>query len=138
MSAGAVLKSYVEMPAYALPAVSLMLPELNTTKYCVLADRSLVGSMVRVEPDSVRRLLVAASKLSTIVPVAEPERSVILPVPRAIASEKVNAMFEPTVIPVEPSVGEKVETVGATLSAVLMFVTSVVLLSVGASLPPAS
>ena len=96
--------------------MSLMLPEVNTTKYCVLADRSLVGSIVSVEPDRVRRLLLAASKLSTTVPVAEPERSVILPVPRAIASEKVNAMLPPPVIPVAPPAGKKVETVGAVTS----------------------
>ena len=93
-----------------------MLPDVNTTKYCVLAKRLLVGSMVSVEPDRVRRLLVAASKLSTMAPVAEPERRVIVPVPRAIASEKVSTMLAPTVTPVAPSAGEKVRTVGAVVS----------------------
>ena len=93
-----------------------MLPDVNTTKYCVLADRLLVGSMVSVEPDRVRRLLVAALKLSTMLPVAEPDRSVIVPVPRAIVSEKVSTMLAPTVTPVAQSVGVKVETVGAVVS----------------------
>ncbi len=94
--------------------------------------------MVSVVSDTVRRLLVAALKLSTMVPVAEPERSVIVPVPRAMASEKVSAMLAPTATPVRPSEGVKVETVGAVLSTVLMFVTAVVLLSVAASLPAMS
>ena len=118
-----------------------MAPEGMTTKYWVLADRLLVGSMVSVLPDWLtimfKRLLVAASKLSTIGPVAEPERRVMVPVPRAMASEKVNAMLAPTATPVKPLAGEKVKTVGAVLSTVLMFVT-VVTASVAASLPPAS
>ena len=62
------------------------------------------------------RLEVAASKLSTMVPLAEPERRVIVPVPRSIASEKVSTTLLPTATLVAPSVGEKLLTVGATKS----------------------
>ncbi len=90
-----------------------MLPDVNTTKYCVLADRLLVGSIVSVESDRVRRLLVAALKLSTMVPVAEPERRVMVPVPRTMASEKVTTMLALKVTPVAASTGVKAEMVGA-------------------------
>ena len=72
--------------------------------------------MVSVEPEMDIRFDVAASKLSTMVPVADPERIVMVPVPRAIASEKVRTMLLPTATPVVPSAGEKVETVGAIVS----------------------
>jgi hypothetical protein len=94
--------------------------------------------MVSVEPYRLRRLLVTASKLSNTEPVAEPERRVITPVPRAITSEKVRTMFVPNMTPVKLSVGESVEIIGAVLSTVLMFVTVVVAASVAASLPTAS
>ena len=93
-----------------------MVPAVNTTKYCVLAARLLVGSMVRVEPDTVIRLEEAASKLSTTVPVAEPERSVIVPTPRWIVSEKVSAILALAETPVVPSEGLKLRAVGATVS----------------------
>ena len=96
-----------------------MAPEVNTTKYWVLADRLLVGSMVRVLPDTVRRPLVATSKLSTTAPVAEPERRVMVPVPLAMFSEKVRTMLAPKATPVRPSVGVKVETVGGAVSDVV-------------------
>ena len=96
-----------------------MLPELKITKYCVLAARLLVGSMVSVEPEMVRRVLLVASKLSTMVPVAEPERSVIVPVPRTIASLNVSTMLLPNATPVAPSDGEKVDTIGAVMSGLI-------------------
>ena len=72
--------------------------------------------MVSVEPEMDIRFDVAASKLSTMVPVPDPERTVMVPVPRAIASEKVRTMLLPTATLVVPSAGEKVETVGAIVS----------------------
>ena len=93
-----------------------MEPAAKVTKYLVLLDRLLVGSMVSVDPEMVSRVLVAASKVSTMVPVAEPERIKILPAPRWIASLKVNTMLLPTATPVAASRGMNVETVGAASS----------------------
>ena len=70
------------------------------------------------EPTIDRRLLVAASKDSISAPVADPERSSMAPVPRWISSEKVMTMLEATAMAVEPSAGEKDETVGAILGTV--------------------
>ena len=93
-----------------------MVPDENVTKYRVPAARLLVGSIVSAAPESIRRPEVAASKLSTILPVAEPERNVMVPAPRAIVSEKVRTMLFATATPVAPSKGMKVETVGAVVS----------------------
>ena len=93
-----------------------MEPEAKVTKYWVLPDRLLVGSMVSELPEMARRVLVAASKVSTTVPVAEPERRTMLPVPRWIASLKVSTTLLATATPVAPSVGLKLETVGAVVS----------------------
>ena len=68
----AVVKSYAVVPAKPLPATSLIEPPAKVTKYCVLLARSFVGSIVSVDPEIVRRELVAASNVSTTVPVAEP------------------------------------------------------------------
>ena len=96
--------------------MSLMVPGENVIKYWVPASRLLVGSIVSAAPESIRRLEVAASKLSTTLPVAEPERNVMVPAPRAIVSEKVRTMLLAKATPVAPSKGMKVETVGAVVS----------------------
>ena len=75
-----------------------------------------MGSMVSVEPEMDIRFDVAASNLSTMAPLADPERIVMVPVPRAIASEKVRTMLLPTATPVAASVGENDVTVGAVVS----------------------
>ena len=62
------------------------------------------------------RELVAGSKLSMIVPVADPDRSVIVPVPRAMFSEKVRVMLLPAGTFVALSAGAKETTVGAIVS----------------------
>ena len=72
--------------------------------------------MVRVAPDMLSRELVAESKLSMMAPVAEPDRRVIVPVPRAIFSEKVRVMLLPAGTFVAPSAGAKESTVGAVVS----------------------
>ena len=104
------------VPEKLLPARSLTVPEEKTTKYWVPLARSFVGSMVSVLPDRVTRVLVAALKDSTSVPVAEPLRISMVPVPRAIASEKVSTMLLPIAAAVAPSAGLKVNTVGAVVS----------------------
>ena len=58
-----------------MPAKSLTVPAAKVKKYWVLADSVLVGSTVSVLPEMLSRLLLAASKLSTTVPEAEPLRS---------------------------------------------------------------
>ena len=95
---------------------SLILPSEKVTKTWVPAGRLEVGSIVRVAPDMLIRELVAGSKLSMIVPVADPDRSVIVPVPRAIFSEKVRVMLLPAGTFVAPSAGAKETTVGAVVS----------------------
>ena len=87
----------------------------------MLYARLAVGSMFRTldVPEIEKRELVAASKLSTTVPVAEPERKVMLPVPRSIVSKKFRMTLLPTAIPVAPSKGEKLKTVGDTMSDVV-------------------
>ncbi|KFB69540.1 MAG: hypothetical protein CAPSK01_000803 [Candidatus Accumulibacter vicinus] len=74
----------------------------------------LVGSMVSVLPERVSRLLVAASKVSIVVPAAVLRTR--LPVPRVIASLKVRTTLLLVATPVAPSVGLKLETVGAVVS----------------------
>ena len=111
------MKSYVLVPAWALPATSRTAPEGSTTKYCVPAARLLVGSMVSAPPDTARRVLVAALKLSTTAPVAEPERISMVPVPRRMVSLKAMTRLLPNGTLVAPSVGEKDVTVGAVVSA---------------------
>ena len=71
---------------------------------------------MRVEPERLNRLLLAAAKLSTKVPVAEPCLISMLPMPFCIASLKVNTMFLSTATPVAPSTGPKVDTAGAVVS----------------------
>ena len=92
-------------------------PPGKTRKYRVLAARLLIGSTVRMLPLMERRVLVAALKDSMIDPVAEPDRSVMSPVPLAMASLKVRERLEATATPVAPSAGEKERTVGAVVSA---------------------
>ena len=94
------------------------MPAAKVTKYFVLPAKLLVGSMVNVLPEKVRRELVTASKVSKTVPVAEADRITILPVPLTMASLKVTTMLAPTRTAVAPSVGLKVETVGAVVSGV--------------------
>ena len=94
-----------------------MAPDGSTTKYWVPSARLLVGSMVSALPETARRPLVAALKLSTSGPAAEPERISMVPLPSAMASLKVTTMLLLAVTLVAPSAGEKLETVGAVLSA---------------------
>ena len=100
-----------------MPAESLTAPEAKTTKYCVLLARLAVVSTVSVLPEKVRRELLAALKLSTSVPVAEPERISMLPVPRAMVSLKVSTTLSVTATLIAASVGLKLLTNGAVVSA---------------------
>ena len=72
--------------------------------------------MVNDEPDIVNRSLLAALNVSTTVPVADPDLSCMLPVPRAIDSLNVSAILLATATLVAPSVGLNVATVGAVKS----------------------
>ena len=105
------------MPVKLLPAVSLTDPDGKTTKYWVLADRSTVGSIVNEVPDRESLVLEAALKDSMMAPVAEPLRISMFPVPRAMFSEKVSVILLPATTPVAPSVGLKIDTLGAAESA---------------------
>ena len=98
-------------------APSSTVPAAKVTKYCVLLARLAVGLMVSVLPENVSKLLLAALKLSTRVPLAEPERISMLPVPRAIVSLKVSTTLSVTATLVAASVGLKLLTVGAVVSA---------------------
>ena len=93
-----------------------MVPAAKVTKYWVLPARLAVGSIVKVELEILKRLLLAALKVSTIVPVADPERKTILPVPSKMASLKVRTTLLARATLVAPSVGLKEETVGAMVS----------------------
>ena len=107
-----------------MPDESLTVPAAKVTKYLVLLAKSLVGSMVRVLPVKVRRVLVATLKVSMVVPVADTDLIRILPVPLTTASLKVSTMLLPTATPVAASVGLNVETVGAVVSAAAAVVKS--------------
>ena len=107
-----------------MPAESLTAPDAQTTKYCVLLARLAVGLMVSVLPEKVNKLLLAALKLSTSVPVAEPERLSMLPVPRAMVSLNVSTTLSVTATLIAASVGLKLLTVGAVVSAAAMVVKS--------------
>ena len=86
--------------------------------------------MVSVLPETERRALVAALKLSTTGPVAEPERISTVPVPARMASLKVTTILLLAVTLVAPSVGEKVVTVGAVVSVVGAMVALMVCVAV--------
>jgi len=77
------------------------------------ASSKAVGSTLRLLPLSVSLVLVAASKLSTSAPVAEPLRKLNVPTPRAIASEKPRLRLLASATPVEL----KEVSVGARVSA---------------------
>ena len=70
--------------------------------------------MVNVLPEMLRLVLVAASKVATTLLAAS--LSTMSPVPRWMASLKVTTMLAPMAMPVAPSTGLKLATVGATVS----------------------
>ena len=72
--------------------------------------------MVSRGPIIASRELVATSKLSITVPVAEPDRRVIVPVPGITSSEKEIEMLLSTVTDVAPSAGRKLRIVGEEVS----------------------
>ena len=74
-----------------------------------------------------KRELVAASKVSKIVPVADTDLIRMLPVPLTTFSLKVNTTLLPTATPMAASAGLKVVTVGAVVSAGATVVKSYVL-----------
>ena len=71
--------------------------------------------MVRVEPEILRLVLVAASKVATTLLAAS--LSTMEPVPRWMVSLKVITILAPMAMAVAPSVGLKLVTVGAAVSA---------------------
>ena len=76
--------------------------------------------MVSVVPEIDRLLLVAASKVSMVVPAAF--FRTMLPVPRWIASLKVMTMSLTMSTPVAASAGLKADTVGAVVSDGIVYV----------------
>jgi len=62
--------------------MSCTVPASKVTKYWVSLAKLAVGSIVKVDPSMLKRSLVAALNCSMIVPVDDPERKKIVPVPR--------------------------------------------------------